>query len=170
MSVNTEEQQEHFQDVLKHFDSAMLVSMTLDEKIRSRPMVIADSEDDCTLWFVTNRFSGKVDEFEQHPQVNVSMQGGGRFLSLSGIAMVAADRAKLEEIWNEAWKVWFPEGMDDPEICLVKVTPEDGAYWDNSGTSQLMYLYRAGVAYFQGKKPEINDDIHGSVDFKHMPK
>ena len=53
------------------------------------------------------------------PRVNVVMQDGRRFVSLSGVASVVDDRALIEELWSESWKVWFPKGKDDPSLRIA---------------------------------------------------
>ncbi len=166
MSTQALQEEKKFHDVVEGFDSAMLVSRSLEGELRSRPMIIAKIEDNCTLWFITNLYSGKVDEYLEDPHVNVAMQGKTQYISLSGHATIERNREKINEFWNETWKTWFPGGKDDPELALICVQPDHGQYWDNSGTSGLKYLYEAGKAYFSGEKPEIDEDIHGSVDFQ----
>ncbi len=157
--------EKHLQELLEDFDVAMFVTQTSGGQLRSRPMVLADVEADGTLWFLTQRGSPKVDEIAQDSQVNVSLQSSAKYVSLSGRATPTYDRSKLDEVWNDSWKVWFPGGKDDPGLLLVKVTGDIGEYWDNSGTSGLSYLIKAGKAYFSGQQPDVANDpkIHGKV-------
>ncbi len=155
--------QERFQSHLNDFDNAMLVTRSPDGQLRCRPMAIALTEEDSNLWFVTSQASGKVDEIAADPQVCVAMQSGRRFLSLSGRATLSRDRAKIDELWNEAWKVWFPQGKTDPSLTLLHVAAEEGEYWDNSGFNGLKYLFQAGKAYLAGTRPEIDEEIHQKV-------
>lgn len=37
----------------------------------------------------------------------------------------------VKELWEPIIKIWFTEGVDDPRITVLKVTPTDGYYWDN---------------------------------------
>ena len=55
------------------------------------------------------------------------------------------DRAKMEELWSPILKAWFPEGLDDPHLCLLKVTAEQAEYWESpSGTVvQLLGFVKA---------------------------
>ena len=41
-----------------------------------------------------------------------------------------SDGAKAEEMWSPIAKTWFHEGPRDPSLTILKVTPEDGYYWD----------------------------------------
>jgi general stress protein 26 len=143
--------EKHLQELLEDFDVAMFVTQTADGQLRSRPMVLADVEADGTLWFLTQRGSPKMDEIAQDSQVNVALQSSMKYVSLSGRAAPTHDRSKLEEVWNDSWKVWFPGGKDDPGLMLVKVSGETGEYWDNSGSSGISYLIKAGKAYLHGK-------------------
>lgn len=156
---------EKMHDLLKDFDTAMLVTRTPAGELRSRPMALADVDAEGTLWFLTQRGSGKMDEIARDEHVNVSMQSNRKFVSVSGTVTPVADRAKLNELWNEAWKTWFPGGKDDPNLTLLRVDGQSGEYWDNSGTSGIKYLIEAGKAYLSGTRPDVENDpqIHGSV-------
>jgi general stress protein 26 len=154
-----------FRDLLKDFNVAMLGTRTPDGQLRSRPMALADVESDGTLWFMTQGDSAKLDEIARDDQVNVSMQSKFKFVSISGTATPVKDRAKIEELWNESWKSWFPGGKDDPALVLLKIRGEEGEYWDNSGTNGIKYLIEAGKAYLSGTRPDVDNDpkIHGKV-------
>src|SRR5690606_15092445 len=117
---------EKLRDLLRDFDHAMLVTRAANGQLRSRPMVLSDVEDEGTLWFLTQRQSGKMEEIASDEHVNVALQARTKFVSISGKAHAVNDRHKLSELWNEAWKVWFPEGKDDPTLTLLKVTGETG--------------------------------------------
>lgn len=153
-------------DLLEDFDTAMLVTTTPDGRLRSRPMALADSDGDGTLWFLTERGSPKVAEITREEQVNVAMQSSQKFVSISGTARPVHDRHKIEELWKDSWTTWFPGGKDDPTLTLLRVDPESGEYWDNSGASGIKYLIEAGKAYLSGTKPDVEHDptIHGKVN------
>jgi general stress protein 26 len=153
-------------DLLEDFDTAMLVTTTPDGRLRSRPMALADMEPDGTLWFLTERGSPKVVEITREEQVNVAMQSSQKFVSISGIATPVINRKKIEELWKESWTTWFPGGKNDPTLVLLRVDPESGEYWDNSGASGVKYLIEAGKAYLTGTKPDVEGDpqIHGKVN------
>ena len=163
MAVATDDK---LRELLQDFDAAMLVTRNTAGQLRSRPMAVADVEPGGTLWFITERHSGKMEEIARDNHVNVVMQSSRKFVSISGTATPVEDRAKVAELWNEAWKVWFPGGKDDPGLVLLKVQGDAGEYWDNSGTSGVKYLIEAGKAYLSGTMPDVDRDpkIHGKVD------
>jgi general stress protein 26 len=152
-------------ELLDEFGVGMLVTRTADGSLRGRPMALAEAQPDGTLWFATDRHSGKVDELERDGHAVVTMQSKTRFVSLSGTAAVVDDRAKLAQLWKAEWKVWFPGGKDDPNLVLLRVDGTAGEYWDNSGTSGLKYLIKAGKALITGSRPDVGEDpeVHGKV-------
>lgn len=152
--------------LLHSFSTAMLVTRSVDGTLRSRPMAIARVDQTDDVWFVTDIESGKVDEIDSDPVVNVALQNGSQYVSLSGTAAIIQDRMLLEEMWQEAWRVWFPKGKDDPNISLLRVRTTEGEYWDNSGQQGLKYLFEAGKAYLTGTRPAIDEDVHQKVDLR----
>ncbi|MBA4032058.1 MAG: general stress protein [Planctomyces sp.] len=158
-------QTQKLHDLLSDFQVAMLVTRTADGELRSRPMAVAQVEAEGTLWFFTQRQSGKVDEIGDDHHVNVAMQSSSKFVSLTCTSQPVNDRAKVQELWNESWKTWFPKGPHDPSLTLLRVDATAGEYWDNSGTSGLKYLIKAGQAYLAGETPDVSNDptIHGKV-------
>jgi general stress protein 26 len=155
------EKREHLRHLIKEFKTAMLVTHTPSGALRARPLAIADNRAD-DLYFATAIDSPKVKEIEVDPHVNVSMQDGKQFVSLSGTARIATDRQLIEETWSEAWKVWFPLGKDDPSLCLLVVDVLDAEYWDESGTKGLRYLFDAAKAYVTGTRAPAADEAQNA--------
>lgn len=155
-----------FIDILKSFDTAMLVTRRGHE-LRSRPMVIADRTGDGRVWFVTSVDSAKLDELTEYPDVNVAMQGGLKFLSISGAARATRDREKIEELWNEeAYGGWFPKGREDPSLVLLEIVPTYVEYWDRSGTEALTLMFAAAKSAVTGENADgPRGEAHGKVDF-----
>jgi general stress protein 26 len=99
------EKREKLHEILGGFDTAMLVTRTLDGVLRSRPLSIARKKDDDRLYFSTGIDTGKVSELESDAHVNVSMQSRTKFASVSGHARLSRERALVEELWSEAWRM-----------------------------------------------------------------
>lgn len=162
-TTHDQDQRAHLVSVLEGFETAMLVTKSRTGDLSARPMALAEVREDGTIYFSTNITSPKVEEIVVDPQVLVTMQGKTKFAQLSGVAAIVKDRALVDRLWKEDWKVWFPKGKDDPSLCLIAVDPERGEYWDNSGAKGLAYLYRAAKAYLQGTRPEASRDQAAKV-------
>ena len=157
------EPQTHLYELLKNFSTAMLISHRPDGNLHSRPMAIAELQPGAHAYFVTDASSPKVSEIRKDPRVHVTFQGSSGYASLSGTAAVVSDRALIERLWTEAWRVWFPNGKDDPNIVLLRVDPTVGEYWDNRTPAGISYLFEGLKAYLQGRRPEIDDAQHAEV-------
>ena len=121
---------------------------TIDSgSLRSRPMSTQQFDFDGDLWFFTSDNTHKVDEIQKYSRINAaySQPDENRYVSVSGRAEVVKDRAKIEELWNPIHKAWFPEGLDDPHLCLLKVNVEQAEYWDapNSKIVQIFGFVKA---------------------------
>jgi general stress protein 26 len=154
---------QRLQELLEGFDNAMLVTRTADDRMRGRPMAVADARQDGVLYFATPIDSPKVDELLKDPRVCVCLQNRSRYVSITGSARLITERALIDRLWSEAWNVWFPGGREDPALCLLEVEPEEAEYWDESGTKGLRYLFEAVRAYASGEPPRTDAEQHGKV-------
>lgn len=160
----TDETHQHFIDVLQHFRTAMLITHASDDRLHARPMAVADVQASGEIYFATGTDTPKASEVAADSRVSVTLQDDARFAALSGTAQLVRDRALIDKLWSEAWRVWWPQGKEDPSIVLIRVTVEDGEYWDNAGAQGLKYALRAAKAYASGKRPEVDPGQHGRTD------
>lgn len=152
-----------FREILTKFDNAMLVTHRPGSEFHGRPMAVAQVEPDGTLWFMTSIDAPKLVEIGADPHVLVCMQGGFRFATVNGKVAVVRDRSKIDELWKEAYRVWF-DGKDDPKLVLLRLTPHSGEYWDQSGIRGLKYAFKAAKALVTDEKPRVNEpEMHASV-------
>ena len=152
-------------ELLEEFGIAMLITRTQDGQLRGRPMAVAEVQPDGTLWFLTDRHSGKVYELEQDSHVAVTMQSRARFASLSGTISPVEDGDKVSQLWKLEWNVWFPGGKNDPSLLLLRFEGKEGEYWDNSGISGVRYLIEMGKGLLTRSRPDVDSDpkLHAKV-------
>jgi general stress protein 26 len=143
---------EKFEELIEQFDNAMLVTVADDGSLHSRPMAIAAHEGVARLNFATSRATAKVAEVSHYPRVAAVMQDDGLYLAVSGTARIVDDRARIEQLWESSWKLWFPAGPGDPRLVLIELEPERAEYWDRSGVRKLEYLWEAGKALATGRR------------------
>lgn len=119
-------------DLIKDVKIAMLSTVDDQGQIRSRPMATQQVEFDGNLWFFAGDDSEKAAEIRNQPQVNVSYASPekNRYVSVSGKANLVNDKDKMEELWNPLFKAWFPDGLDDPRLTLLRVEVEQAEYWE----------------------------------------
>lgn len=134
-------------ELIEDIQIASLVTMESDGSLRSRPMATQKLGREPELWFFTTDFSATVDDVLLHPQVCVSYAAPdkSRYVSVSGAAELVRDPAKVRELWNPLLKAWFPQGVDDPDLALLRVDIVTAQYWNAPGSKlvQLFAMVRA---------------------------
>lgn len=111
------------------------------------------------LWFFTGVSSHKVIEIANSPKVNVSFADpkNQHYISITGRAQLVRDRKKIEELWKPEFKMWFPEGKDDPQIALLRIGLEKAEYWD-SPSSVVGYAISFVSSLVTGKQPDFGEN------------
>ena len=134
-----ENQIEKLYGLLKGFSAVVLITKGGPSGCHARPMDVARVDANADLWLFASRNSAKVREIEADSQVQVhGQEGWTTFVVLVGHATVVEDRAMIHEVWNSTFKLWFPEGVDDPNLVLLHVKGEQAEYWDSSGATMLV--------------------------------
>ena len=148
-----EENLRKLRELIAGIEFAILTTVDHDGILRSRPMATQRIEFDGALYFFTKVNATKVDEIEREHNVCVSFAAPEkqRYVSMSGVARLLRDRAKMEELWFPDLEAWFPGGVKDPELALLWISVTEAEYWHGPfGT--LVYLPRlkkraAGAAF-----------------------
>jgi general stress protein 26 len=124
---------------IKDIQFAMLTTVDAHGELRSRPFTTLKTEDDGTLWFFMNGDTPTARELQNEPQVNLSYAKPDKnmYVSVSGTAALTRDRAKMKEIWNPALQAWFPDGLDDPNLTLLRVKVAKAEYWDSPSNKMV---------------------------------
>jgi general stress protein 26 len=127
-----------------------------------RPMSVQKIDDNGVLWFLSPDDSHKNSELTMDPEVHLYFQGSSHsdFLYLKGRASISTDKTKIKDLWEPMLKTWFTEGEDDPRISVIKVTPDNGYYWDTkhgNAVAAVKIMFGALV----GKT--FDDSIEGRV-------
>lgn len=134
--------------------SICMMATTNDEgKISSRPMTIIDLDADGNLWFFTSEQSEKVEEQDKDSTVYLMYTDPANqtYVHISGYSEAVQDKEKIKELWSPALKAWFPQGTDDPNLCLLKVKVEEAHYWDSS-SSKMVVFFRMVKAILKNEK------------------
>ncbi|MGQ0506341.1 MAG: pyridoxamine 5'-phosphate oxidase family protein [Myxococcaceae bacterium] len=154
---------EELRKQLKGIRFTMLTTEDSEGYLRSRPMAAQDLDDEGNLWFFTGKSAPKVGEIARHQQVNLSYvnDSDNRFVSVSGSAEVVDDRPKAKELWSPILKAWFPDGLDDPNLTLLRVKVEQAEYWDVV-SSKLVQIAGFLKAIVTGQ--QANGGRHGHLE------
>jgi general stress protein 26 len=151
-----ERDQERVWELMKKIGFAMLVTHDGD-KLRARPMSAYLERDQNTIYFLTDARRHKDEEISRNPGINLSFADAGSqtYVSVTGTASVANDRAKIKDLFSTAAKAWW-DSSDDPNIRVLKITPDDAEFWDSPG-AVISYVKMAAAA-ISGSRPEIGNN------------
>lgn len=85
------------------------------------------------LWFSTNTSSNKVACFRKNNKASVYFVDRRFFrgVSLVGTVEVLETPDAKERLWQMGDRMYYPEGVTDPDYCVLKFTAEKGRYYSN---------------------------------------
>jgi general stress protein 26 len=140
-------------ELMKKIGFAMLVTHDGD-KLRARPMAAHVDRDANTIYFLTDSRRHKDGEIARNPNINLSFADASdqKYVSVTGTAAVSNDRAKIRELFSTPAKAWW-DSAEDPNIRVLKVSPDDAEFWDSPGTV-ISYVKMAAAAV-TGTRPDI---------------
>ncbi len=139
-------------DKIKDISTAMFTTHEPDGDLHTRPMATMEMDPDGTMWFFTYEDSNKVREIQNDNRVALGFSDPGpeTYVALSARAEITRDKAKIDELWGDFLKTWFPDGKDDPRLCLIKVNAHAGEYWDRPG-GKVMLLFEVAKGALTGQ-------------------
>jgi len=156
--MSTPSPRETLWDLIKDIKFGMLTTHHANGHLHSRPLTTQNKKIDETdaLWFFVSRRSEPVADIGQESQVNVAYAHPGKdsYVSVSGTAAVVDDAAKKQELWNKMAEAYFPGGVNDPDLALVKVTITHAHFWDVK-ENKLVQIYEMAKAAVTGKQPDL---------------
>ena len=141
-------------ELIKDVRIALLVTST-DEGLRGRPMAAMNKDFDGELWFASRKDAPKLDQIKDdgHVLLAYSEPKEQNYVSVAGTARVTYDTAKVNELWSEPMRVWFPKGPEDPDIALICVKVVSAEYWD-APSSAWVFAVGYAKARLTGESPK----------------
>jgi general stress protein 26 len=145
-------------ELIQDIRVCMLTTVDGDGHLHSRPMATQQVEFDGDLWFFTGKSTHKAHEVEREQRVNVSYANPDKqhYVSVSGTAECVDDKVKSKQLWHDEYKLWFPQGLDDPDLTLMKVKVQKAEYWDSLHSSVNLLSYLAGRRPDPGEHEQID--------------
>ena len=162
--IHRQEAMKKIKELADDADICLFVTNLTQIPLSARPMSRQRIDDDGTLWFFSERDSQKNTDIEQDNRVQLffSNRNSSEYLSIYGTAEILVDKEKAEELWTPIVKTWFNGGPEDPTLTIIKVTPEDGYYWDTKD-GKLITLLKIAAGAIAGR------EFDGSLEAKLKP-
>ena len=152
-----------FSEKIESVKVGMFTTIFKNNQIHGRPMTTCKVEEDGFLWFFTCINSELIEDLIEQDNVQISYADPNKnlYISIKGQAILVRNKQKMEKLWNPLAKIWFPKGLDDPDLVLIKVQVDEAEIWD-CGSSRIMTLAKIIKAIFTGEKYE-NREAHKVV-------
>lgn len=119
-------------ELVEDIDFTMLTTQDAAGNLVARPMSTRQMDENGDIWFFTADDSKKVDEVRADHDLGLSYLDakGMRFVSVAGRGSIVHDRAKMEELYTPSLDIWFEDGLETPDIALLRVTPVECDFWE----------------------------------------
>jgi general stress protein 26 len=124
---------------IKGIDIAMLTTVTEDGTLASRPMSNnGDVDFDGDSYYFTYEDSRMVADIEEEPAVTLGFTGDdGLYVAVSGDADLIRDKKEYAEHWNPDLDKWFKDGIDTPDIVMIKVEADRLKWWKGEDAGEF---------------------------------
>src|SRR6266545_3631203 len=144
-------------DIIEKVGVCMLTTR-FDGGLRARPLEARPDRDAGLIWFVTDQRSGKEHEIETEHDVGLVFIDAKEkaYLSITARAEVRRDHAQAAAIWKKTDSAWW-DGPDDPNVCVLRVTPVTAELWDGPA-SKAVAAYEFAKARLTGEKPDLGEN------------
>lgn len=162
-----------FYDLVRDIEVAMMITRRPDGHLRSRAMANQKRAAGADLWFVTSRDAAKVMEITRDPHINLSYYNDKtkEWVSVSGVATITTDRAKIAELYAPDWRVWFAKDgdtrhgtPDDPRIVLIGVEVHAAEFLEVNKPRSVI-LYELVKGWITNTEPQLGE-MHTITDLK----
>jgi general stress protein 26 len=124
--------------LLPSFKAALFVTgVASGTGLHSRPLALQGDPSvfGGSLWFFADDRSPKVYELAVNTKVTLFCQNdeATHYLQLDGTASLSKDKSKMRELYTPMVKTWFPDGLEDPHLTLIRFDASAGVFWESPG-------------------------------------
>lgn len=136
----------------------LLTTVDLDGALHTRPVETLRCDLDGTLWFFTDHQSPKANELshDMHVSVGYAEPSTKVYVAVTGQALILRDKALAAQLWTLGQRAWYPKGLDDEHLSILRVTTERAEYWKTPGRAS--YLLAALTAMATGRPATVGQD------------
>lgn len=151
--------------MIDDIEIAMLTTRRADGHLVSRAMATQKRAAGADLWFVTTADAAKVRDIATDSHINLAYYKDRtrEWISVAGLAKTSSDRAKIAELYEPDWKMWFSEDgdprhgtPDDPRIMLIGVDVHSAVFLEVN-KPQPVILFELVKGFVTGHEPQLGE-------------
>lgn len=122
-------------DLINLVESSKIVfvsSIDEDQYPNTKCMFALKNESLKTHYFSTNLSAKRTQQFLSNPKACVYFCDEPDFkgLMLIGVIEVCRDRSSRKMLWQDGFELYYPEGIDDEDYCVLKFSAQKGNYYN----------------------------------------
>jgi general stress protein 26 len=125
-------------DKMADIDIAVLTTRMAGGQLAGRPMSNnGDVKYTGESYFFTYEDTHTVEDIERDANVGLAYQGSAKlfqsnkfYVFVEGKASLIRDKAAFQQHWNAELDKWFENGIDSPNIVMIKVKADQIKFWD----------------------------------------
>jgi general stress protein 26 len=153
-------------EIIEQLGVCMVTTIIAGVGLRARPLEARPDRDTGTIWFVTDARSDKEHEIEVERNVEITFVDvkTNVHLSITATATPRRDYAKAAEIWKAVDNMWW-DGPDDPNVCILQVTPLTAELWDGPANNAVM-AFEFVKARLTGQRPNLGETRKVTVNLR----
>ena len=93
------------------------------------------------IYFSTNTSSNKVKQYTENSKACVYFYKRGKFkyqgVCITGEMQICCDQATKDKIWQFGDKLFYKQGVTDPDYCVLKFTCKSAEYYCDFKTEKI---------------------------------
>lgn len=123
----------HITEFIQKQKTAFLASVDEDGFPNVKAMFSPRKIEGNCFYFSTNTSSMRAQQFMKNPKASIYFYQRGRFryegIMLIGTIEVMQDDTTKREIWQTGDRMYYRQGVTDPDYCVLKFTAEKGRHY-----------------------------------------
>ena len=166
MSIENLSQAEAIKKLKEIAEKARICMFTTELRklpLNTRPMTLQQCDNEGNLWFISSKSRNKNIEIKDDNSVQLFFMNNGssEYLSVYGKAYIYKDKTTIEDKWSPMANAWF-DGKEDPDVSIIRVSPQESYYWETKAGKALTMLSFAWAA-MTGQKTNNSDGREGDL-------
>jgi general stress protein 26 len=156
--MNDKEPSERIWKLMGDIGVCMVVTHSGEgDAVRARPMAARVEVEHNAIYFLTDSGAPKDHEIRHNSNVCLAFSDvkANRYVSVTGAAEAFSDAELAERVWLAVDKAFWKDASD-PRIRVIRVTPDQGEYWEGAGMiAGVVKMIAAGAS---GGRPELGEN------------
>lgn len=139
-----QEAKDKIKELAEGIDFNMMITNLDERPPHTQPMSTKKVDEDGKIWFLSSLKNEHLTNLKVNNDVHLLYikPNSMEFLSVFGKADIVNDKSIFEELYQSTDDTWF-EGVDDPNLRAISVSPSVAKYWEPKSNKAVTLLKMA---------------------------